>query len=53
MSSNEKITAATKELDDAITQYDVGASIQDEDIPLWNAVVAAARKLVVAIEGDA
>lgn len=40
-------------LRDAITQYDVGATIADDDVDKWNSVIKAEKELrVLIISGD-
>lgn len=44
------VAAVLAALMDAITQYDVGATIQDDDVDKWNCVTRAKRELQATLE---
>jgi hypothetical protein len=48
----DKINEAAQELTNSITQFDVGATIGDDDVKLWNRVIEANRELNALLSED-
>lgn len=45
MNEQDRISQAAQELTSSITQFDVGATIGDDDVKLWNRIIKANREL--------